>query len=80
MKNTQEEIQKSYVGLLTTIFGVAHTMPEGSVNTPKMEISKEDFEDLMELRAEMHKDCKKQCCAEPEQTAEVVDIFTREVL
>ena len=81
MTNTPEEIQKSYLGLLTTIFGVSHTMPEGSVNTPKIEISQEDFDDLMEIRAEMHRDCQKECCSEePEQTAEVIDIFTREVL
>ena len=84
MTNTPEEIQKSYIGLLTTIFGVSHTMPEDSVNLPKrdgLEISQEDFDDLMALRAEMHRGCQKECCPqEPEQTAEVIDIFTREVL
>jgi FAD synthase len=80
MTNTPEEIQKSYLGLLTTIFGVSHTMPEGSVNLPKRTMTQEEFDDLMELRAEMHKDCQEVCCVPEAPTAEVIDIFTRKAI
>lgn len=74
------ETDKAYRGLLAAIFG-ATSMEEGTYTRPKYEMTQEDFDDLMEIRAEMHKDCVDVCCVpNREEPAQVIDLFTRKII
>lgn len=48
--SNQHEIEKSYRGLLATVFGVAHLKSDTEINRPIPEPLDITFEELLELR------------------------------
>ncbi len=48
--SNNHEIEKSYRGLLATVFGVAHTKSDNEINRPIPEPLDISFEELLELR------------------------------
>lgn len=48
--NTNHEIEKSYRGLLATVFGVAHTMSDDEINRPTPDMYDWTPKEIMELR------------------------------